>query len=781
MLPTGVALDPAGTSFDVGSMPLAMALAPDGAHAALLLGGSREQGLQLVDLGTGAVTQTLPRESAFIGLVLARDGHSLYASGGNDDIVLKYDWNGATATLTDSVLLGPRHAPRKSGTRYPAGLGLSPDGTHLYAAENLGDSLAVIDLASRRVVQRLATGRYPYGVAVTPDGTVFVSQWAGEGVVVFTPASDGTLHPAGTIAAGRHPSSLLLNADGTRLFVASASTDRVAVIDTRTRHLVTTLSDATTTGEGRGLNALALSTDGTRLYAGEGDADAVAVFDLSSATAGRTTSYASDRMAGRIPVGWYPTALAARGGAIVVVNGKGHGTAPNPDGPTPLGGERMTSRSYTLSQTSGTVTLLPNALLDSLPALTARVDALDRYRVDNGTGAYPPIKHVIYVIKENRTYDQVLGDLSQADGDTALVFFPRPVSPNHHALAERFGIYDRFFVNAEVSADGHNWSTAAYATDYLQKTVPSNYSGRGRSYDYEGTNRGFEAEDIPDEDVAEPANGYLWNAAERAGITFRDYGEFVVEDRTSPKDARRYIGDKPFLKTHTAAAYPGFDLAIPDQHRADIWIADLQKDAREGTMPALEIVRLPNDHTRGAAAGALTPRAYMADNDLALGRMVEALSHSPMWSSTAMFVLEDDAQNGPDHVDSHRSVLLVISPYSRGGVIDRFVNTTDVIETMRELLHLPALSTFDLHGRPLRDVFTTRANLAPYTTLTPSTPLTEKNPPRTAGARASAKFDFSAEDRIDDNAFNRVLWAAVKGNVPYPGGRRAPTDPARAR
>ena len=773
-LPTGVAIDPAGTSFDVGSMPLALALAPDGAHAALLLGGSREQGLQLVDLRSGTVTQTLPRASTFIGLAFARDGHSIYASGGDDDIVLRYAWDGTTASLADSIILAPHHAPRAHGTRYPAGLALSPDGRRLYVAENLGDSLAVVDLASRNVVQRVATGRYPYGVAVTPEGTVFVSQWNGDGVAVFTPTSDGTLHAAGTIPAGRHPSAVVLNGDGTRLFVASASTDRVAVIDTRTRHVVATLSDATPTGEGRGLNALALAPDGTRLFAGEGDADAVAVFELSSATAGRKTSYASDRVAGRIPVGWYPDALAARANDIVVVNGKGRGTAPNPDGPTPITGDRASSRSYTLSQTSGTVTLLPNALLDSLGTLTSRVAALDRYGVQSGTGSYPPITHVIYVIKENRTYDQVLGDLPQADGDTALVFFPRSVSPNHHALAERFGIFDRFFVNAEVSADGHNWSTAAYATDYVEKTVPSNYSGRGRSYDYEGTNRGFGEKDIPDDDVAEPANGYLWNAAERAGITFRDYGEFVVEDTTAPRSAPRYIGDKPFLRTHTAAEYPGFDLGIPDQHRADVWIADLQRDAREGTMPALEVVRLPNDHTRGASAGAPTPRAYMADNDLALGRMVEALSRTPMWRNTAMFVLEDDAQNGPDHVDSHRSVLLVISPYTKGGVINRFVNTTDVIATIRGILHLPALSAYDLYGRPLHDVLTTRGNFAPYAALTPSTSLTEKNPPRTALARESATLDFSAEDRVDDATFNRVLWKAVKGNAPYPGSRRAP-------
>jgi hypothetical protein len=379
---------------------------------------------------------------------------------------------------------------------------------------------------------------------------------------------------------------------------------------------------------------------------------------------------------------------------------------------------------------------------------------------------------VIYVIKENRTYDQVLGDLAQADGDTSLLFFPRPVSPNHHALAQRFGIFDRFFVNAEVSPDGHNWSTAAYTTDYLQKTVPSNYSDRGRSYDYEGTNGGgSNAAAIPDDDVNEPANGYLWDLAARAGITFRNYGEFVVDD-TAEDDGgdRRYIGNKPFLRSHTNERYPGWDLGQTDQARMDVWLEEFRGFVHSGKMPALEVVRLPNDHTAGARAGAPTPRAYMADNDLALGRMVDALSHSPFWKSTVVFVLEDDAQNGPDHVDSHRSVLLVVSPYSRGGVVHRFVNTTDVIATIGEILHLGSLSQFDYYGRPLRGIFGDSADLAPYAVLTPAVPLDERNPSGGVGARETERLDLSAEDRAEEDLFNRVLWRATKGvDTPYPG------------
>jgi Phosphoesterase family len=442
----------------------------------------------------------------------------------------------------------------------------------------------------------------------------------------------------------------------------------------------------------------------------------------------------------------------------------------------------MTSRvnqggagTYTLSLLSGGIMRVPLAQTtgDALSRLTARVSSA------NGWGGsarraphYPPFEHVIYVIKENRTYDQVLGDMRQGDGDSSLVFFARDVSPNHHALAERFGLFDRFFVNAEVSPDGHNWSTAAYATDYLEKTVPSNYSGRGRSYDCEGLNRGA----LPDDDASEPANGYLWNLAERKGISFRNYGEFVIPasaDRSDPMPTG-YRGDKPYLRSHSHPSYPGFDLAIRDQHRADLWIAEFQEFVKSGTLPALEIVRLPNDHTSGATAGRATPRAAFADNDLALGRLVEALSRSPYWRNTVIFVVEDDAQNGPDHVDSHRSPFFAISAYSLPGVHHRFANTTDVLSTIEEILGLSSLSQFDHFGRPLRDIWTDRPNLGPYTPLTPAVSLEERNARGTAEARKSEKLDFRFEDAADEDLFNQILWRTIKGPaVPYPGPKRA--------
>jgi phospholipase C len=440
-------------------------------------------------------------------------------------------------------------------------------------------------------------------------------------------------------------------------------------------------------------------------------------------------------------------------------------------------------RDYTLGQLTGSLTTLTDA--DLTPArvasLTDRVARANGWTRSSETPKYPPFEHVIYVIKENRTYDQVLGDLPQGDGDTALVFFPRSVMPNHHALAERFGIFDRFFVNAEVSADGHNWAMSAYATDYVEKTVQPVYADQGRDYDYEGTNRGDSVGAIAEDDVDEPAMGYLWTLAERANISFRNYGEYVVADSSLRQSDLPvgYRGTKPYLHAHTATQYPGFDLTIPDQRRASIWIAELNDFVRRGQMPQLEIVRLPNDHTAGRTPGARTPRAYGADNDLALGRMVEALSHSPFWANTVMFVLEDDAQNGPDHVDSHRSPFLVISAYGRPGVVHRFTNTTDVIATMAEILHLGSLSQFDFYGRPLRGIFAASPDATPYVAQQPTPALDERNPTTPAAARESSGLDFRFEDRVDDDTFNRILWSAIKGATPYPGITRMSALEAR--
>jgi DNA-binding beta-propeller fold protein YncE len=763
LLPTGAHLDPAGRSFDVGNMPLSMLLSPEGDRIIILLSGWREEGLQVVERSTGRVTQTLKQPAAFLGLAFSPDGKTLYASGGDEDVVYRYAWRDRKATLTDSLVLAQKD-PKKNGTRYPAGLALSRDGRLLYVAENVSGALAVIDVESKRVIERHQTDRYPYGVVVAPDGTVYVSAWGSNSVSIFSADATGKLTDSGKVIVGRHPSALLLNHDGSRLFVASASTDRVAVVDTKRQRVIANLLDPSPSGLGEGStpNALALSSDGTRLFVAEADNNAVAVFELSRVTSGAKAATGKDRLAGRMPSGWYPTALIADGESLFALNGKGRGTGPNPK--EPQADKEVTDQTtYTLGQLNGTLTLLPaSARGVELTRLTERVTRANGWDRTRTRPSYPPFKHVIYIIKENRTYDQVFGDLPQGDGDASLLFFPRAVSPNHHALAERFGLFDRFFVNAEVSQQGHPWSTSAYVTDYTEKTTPLLYS--------------YRRADVDEGEADEPATGFLWNSALKKGLTLRNYGEYgepVKSDTANPNAPVRYHSIKPTLSPYTNPDYPSFNPAIQDQRRADVWIEELRGFVKTGKMPALEILHLPNDHTAGGRAGRPTPKAYMADNDLALGRMVEALSKTPFWKDTVFFVLEDDAQDGPDHVDSHRSVLLVISAYNRGGVSHRFVNTTDVVATIDEILGLEPLSQFDHFGRPLREMFKASPDLRPFEALTPSQSLTEMNPPQGKSARESLRLDLSKVDVANEALFNRILWRVIKGDeVPYPETRR---------
>ena len=760
-LPTGATLDPVVAGVPLGNMPLAMALAPDHRHVAVLMCGYRQQGLQIVDRTTGTVTQTIEQPAAFLGIAFAPDGKSLWTSGGNDDALFRYTWSDGRAALDRRIELRAKAKPKDGGLSYPAGIAFSHDGRFLYAAENLGDTIAVVDTASGDVVQRVQTDRYPYAVAVAADGDVWVSSWGDNTVLRFHPRRGGFLTRTARVAVGRHPSAILVTKD--RLFAVSASTDSIAIVDAKTLRVTGRISDPPPHGvrEGSTPNALALSGD--RLYVAEADNNAIAV-----------VSVATRKVVGRVPVEWYPAALAFDGSDLVVLNAKGRGTAPNPQRPQP--GKGPNGPQYTLAQIHGTLATLKPAWSEAeLSHLSARVTRANHWNAAATAPKYPPFRHVIYVIKENRTYDQLFGDVREADGDPSLLFFGRNVTPNHHALAERFGIFDRFFVNAEVSADGHNWSTAAYVTDYTAKTVPSEYSSRGRSYDYEGTNRKQVVDD--DDDVASPSAGYLWDLAARKGITWRDYGEFVTApgDLLDAADTRNHITRRALLG-HTNIDYPGFDLKIADQKRIDIWLDEFRKFDE---LPSLEIIRLPNDHTDAATAGSPTPRAYMADNDLALGRLIDALSHSRWWRDTVVFVLEDDAQNGPDHVDSHRSVLLVVSAYNKPGVVHRFVNTTDVIATMEEILGLDTLSQFDRFSRPLRDVFSTTPDLRPFDALKAEVPLDETNPPNTKAAKESAQLDFSGADRADDDTFNRILWSMIKGDIPYPVPARAPAEGTR--
>ncbi|MGA9473970.1 MAG: bifunctional YncE family protein/alkaline phosphatase family protein [Terriglobales bacterium] len=741
-LPTGVRLDPVGDAIDLGSLPINLVLAPGKDRAVVVLSGWREQGIQVVDLKTRKVTQTLLQDGAFYGAAFSPDGHRLCVSGGNTDMLFIYAWKDGAAALENKFELAKAKTADGTGTSYPAGVAFSPNGKFVYVAENIGDRLAVVNAATGEIAQQFSTDHYPYGVVLTADGQVFVSAWGGSTVSQFRVLADGTLAYLGRIEVGQHPSALAVR--GTRLYVTLAGSDRVAVVGTKSRKLTRYLHDAAPGAppEGSTPNAVAFSSDGKRLLVAEADNNAVAVFDA-----------ATGNLLGRVPTDWYPTAIAEADGQLLVLSGKGHGTHANPDGPIPLTNwPNGNPTAYALGQLNGSLRVLPASLSPSqLARFSERVAAANNWQQKFGARRYPPFRHVVYIIKENRTYDQVLGDMKEGDGDPSLVYFPDiTITPNHHELARRFGLFDRFFVNAEVSSQGHIWSTAAYVTNYGEKVVPSAYAGKRA--------------DLDGEESDEPERGFLWTMAIREGVTFRDYGEMVKGNPGWPVTQRGLAAD-------VNPDYIPFDLTTLDQKRADVWIAELERYVRDGNMPQLELMHLPNDHLAAGRPGKCTPRACMADNDLALGRIAQALSHSRYWKDTVIFVVEDDAQAGPDHTDSHRAPFYAISAYSRPGTVHRFINTTDVIAAIEDILGMARLSKFDYFSRSMADIFASTPDLTPYDPIVPTQDLNEKNPQKTAAARMSEGLDLSAPDRVDDQLYNRILWQMLKGDVPAPVAR----------
>ncbi|HEV8432854.1 MAG TPA: bifunctional YncE family protein/alkaline phosphatase family protein, partial [Thermoanaerobaculia bacterium] len=691
-------------------------------------------------LKTRQVTQTLLQDGAFYGAAFSPDGHHLYVSGGNTDLLFVYAWEDGAATLQSKFVLATARSAEGTGTSYPAGVAVSPNRKYVYVAEDVGDHLAVVDAATGEIAQRFATDHYPYAVAVSREGQLFVSAWGGTTLSQFHVLPSGMLAAVGRIEVGRHPSALAIQ--GTRLYVTLAGSDRIAIVDTARRTVSGYLHDAAPGAppEGSTPNGLAFSSDRKRLLVAEADNNCVAVFDIATGS-----------LLGRIPADWYPTAVTEAGDELLIVSGKGHGTRANPDGPVPLTNwPDGNPTAYTLGQLNGSMRFLPGRIAAAeLAAFTRRVAAANRWSERKTARRYPPFKHVLYIIKENRTYDQVLGDMKEGDGDPSLVYFPDvTITPNHHALARRFGVFDRFFVNAEVSSQGHIWSTAAYVTNYGEKLVPSGYAKKRA--------------DMDGEESDEPERGFLWSLANRSGVTFRDYGEMV---------APGWPVTQHDLGADINTDYPPMDLTAPDQKRADVWIAELQRFVRDGNMPQFELMWLPMDHLAAGRPGKCTPRACMADNDLALGRVVQALSHSLYWKDTVIFVLEDDAQAGPDHVDSHRSPFFAISAYNRPGTVHRFANTTDVIAAIEDILGMGRLSKFDYFSRSLADIFATTPDLTPYDPITPRQDLNEKNPPKTAAASLSEELDLSGPDRADDQRYNQILWMMLKGEAPLPVAR----------
>jgi sugar lactone lactonase YvrE len=766
LLPNGWRIAPVGRHLDAGDLPLAMALHPDGRHLVVMDSGWSKPSLRVVDLVRWQVIQKVPVDNAWLGLVWHPDGERLFSSGAADNSIREVQWRGGRRAPGRTLVLAPPQKNEKGGgfenPGFVGGLAISPDGRTLYAAHVFGESLAAVDVATGRVRARAKLPAEAYGTLVSPDGrTVFVSVWGASRVALFEPV---TLRPLGEIAVGEHPNAMALSRDGARLFVACANTNAVWVVDLASRKAVEQIGVALRPDVPPGVtpNAVALSPEGDTLLVANADNNAVAVVDVRRP--------GESRPLGFIPTGWYPTGAAfdASGRNVLVLSGKGLTPVANPRGPQPVSGGA--NAQYIAGLLNGALTVLPRPDEAALRQLTERVYAVSAASSGGrrapsarpegspipANGQASPIKYVFYVIRENRTYDQVFGDLAQGNGDPNLTLFGHDVTPNAHALASEFVLFDNFYVDSEVSHDGHSYSTAAYATDANEKLWPTLYGERGGLYMAEG---GYRMRN-PYGNVTAPAPGYIWDFAGRAGVSVRSYGEFATWDRKGGP-VRAAV---PGLEGKVHPSFAPFDLSVPDGERVDAWLEEFRRFEKEGDLPRLSIFHLGGDHTNGTAPGSRTPIAMVAENDLALGRLVEAISKSRFWPESAIFVLEDDAQNGPDHVDAHRSVLLVASPWTRRGAVDSTLYTTSgVLRTMELVLGLPPMSQYDAAATPLYAAFATKPDPAPYTVRPAKVDIHETNRADAPGAQASLRMDLTKPDAAPELELNEIVWKSVRG------------------
>ncbi|MGH9317159.1 MAG: alkaline phosphatase family protein, partial [Thermoanaerobaculia bacterium] len=773
----------AGRHVTLGNLPLALVESPDGRQLIVSNNGYSRPTLAIVDLERLTVEENVVLENAWLGLAWHPDGDRLYASGAAANTVQEFCFEKSKLRTSRTFSLG---GPQ-SGT-FVGGLAVRPDGSRLYAVNVLGQSVSSLDLETGQVVQTLELAAEPYTCAVSPDGrTLFVSLWGGAKVLIL---DAGTLEKKGEIPVGEHPNALALSKDGSRLFVACANTNAVWAVDLASRRATEQISVALSPGAPPGStpNGLSVSPDGGRLLVANADNNTAAVLDVSNPS--------ESHVEGFLPTGWYPTAaqFSRDGKRIFILSGKGLASQANPRGPQP--GIPAAEGQYIGALLQGALSVVPVPDAAALAAYTKRVYELtpssDAIRlsparppasspIPEKVGAASPIRHVFYVIRENRTYDQILGDLPQGNGDANLCLFGEAVTPNAHELAREFVLLDNFYVNSEVSYNGHDFTTAAYATDFVEKIWPMNYAGRGARY---LSGRGGGVLRNPYGNITAPAGGYLWDACRRAGVSFRSYGEFVMaspreggdEDAPAGEAGRGpFVPAVPGLEGHICPDYPPFDLSIPDSRRVEIWSKEFRQYEENGQLPALSIIWLPSDHTAGARPGFPTPHAMIAENDQALGRLVETIAKSRYWKDSAIFVLEDDAQNGPDHVDAHRSVALVVSPFAKRRLVDSQLYTTcGVLRTIELILGLPPMSQCDAAATPLSAVFQSEPVLAPFTRRDARVSLNEKNAPTAYGAEASLAMDLEEADRAPDLEFNEIIWRSVRGSdSPMPPPVRA--------
>ena len=787
-------IEPAGPTLLLPSRPVDAALSPDGLRVLT----KEAKSITLWNLAPFERVAELPFPSAGaspLGIVF-RDAQHVLVSDAQGHI--------HEARVDGNTLRWERHLacpkPAVGGHAYPCGMSLSADGKALLVALSRNNTLGVVDLNAWKFTAEIPVGAAPRDVAVDVSGRAWVTDWAGGPPL---PGQPGALS-AGTLVAvdhrgvactgfvscvdvarrgevlrvpvGLHPGRILSDGNGL-MFVSNANSDSISVIDTRSCKVVQTIPVAPVDGLAFGCTPLGLAFEpDTRLLSvALANTNVVETFRISP------DGQHHERVS-LLPTGWYPAALVRTNLGLVVANTKGIG----PRNPR-LEGDVATFNSH---RHQGSVTLLPTPLVAGGAAALAQRALRDARIHESWRGAHPPvratrcravplgreeaspIRHVVYIIKENRTYDQVFGDLPQGDGEPKLCIFPRAITPNAHALAEEFVLLDNYYCNGVLSADGHSWATEGYASDHLELS----FGGFTRSYTF------------GDDAAAHSPKGHIWNLVLEHGLSFRNFGELVHTEFSetgmnwTKMRAAQAQGSLPLthqvhidhLRELTEPGSPGWNMNVPDSVRADVFLNALARFEAQGQFPNLVTIYLPNDHTQGTSPGTPTPRAHVAENDHALGRIVQALSHSKFWPEMAIFVNEDDPQNGFDHVDGHRSLCLVISPWAkRGAVSSRFANQTSVLRTIEAILGLPPMHQLDAMAPLMDHCFASTIDLTPYTLRPSNIDFDELNPqPKSAAAKKLAELslaqDLSRPDCADDDELNRILWHAMRGDEPYP-------------
>jgi YVTN family beta-propeller protein len=771
LLPNGWTITPAGKHVPLADLPLNIIPLKDGRHVLVATSGFNKHELSLVDLTTLNIVDQQTVFQSWFGLALAPQEDKIWWSGGGNGQLHAYALaKGQLQRTGPDEVLPVKGKKDKDGAQKNFKSGLLVDGNELYSLDINAGTLSVIDLQSGVVVKKATCGGRPYDVAQARNrALLYVSDWAGRAVLAISPDD---LRTVARIPVGEHPNQLATHPNDDRLFVACASSNSVAVIDTKRGVVTETIYTALfpKAPEGSTPCALAVAPDGKMLYVANADNNCIAVIDIREPD--------RSQVVGFIPTGWYPTAVAVTpdSKSLLIGVGKGNQTKSNPipkdakpdkDGKLPY--------PYIGTTLSGALSIVPVPTTEKqLAEHTAVVyrncpysDALLTGVPDERKTAIPtkvgdpsPIKYVIYIIRENRTYDQVFGDIKEGNGDPSLVMFGEKVTPNAHKLAREFVLLDNLYCNGQVSRDGHPWSTMAYHTDYIARDWHLTYSKRvGVDDDAEGN-------------LSKGPSGYLWDACARNKLSYRSYGEYgkrvSQEDGSAKMEARvpGLIGH--ICPDYGVAKFKGH--TVRDTENVETFLKEYREFEKKGTMPRFIVMSLGEDHTTGTKPGTFTPQACVASNDLALGKLVDAVTKSSLWPETAIFVIEDDAQNGPDHVDAHRTVGLVISPYTKRKVVDSTqYSTVSMIRTMELILGLAPLSQYDAAARPMFESFTAKADLTAYTHVLAQIDLNAVNPKDAYGAARSAKMDFSDYDLVDDFELNEILWRSIKGvDAPLP-------------